>query len=145
MTSSNAVAPRRSARIVLICTILYWCILFAATHVPGPRLPPIPVTDKTAHTISYALLATGLFLSLHRRGRRAPSQIAVIVLGTLLLYGAIDELSQIPVHRSCEMADWNADAAGAGMAVVLMTAALTWRENRRGPLATRRGFDILPK
>ena len=135
----------RSARIVWIVTILYWCLLFAATHLPGPRLPPIPVTDKTAHQISYFLLGVCLFSTLHLRRRRVPSQIAVIVLGTLLAYGAIDEWTQIPVHRSCEMADWNADAAGTGVSVLLCTLVITWRESRRSPTGPRRGFEVIPK
>lgn len=111
----------RAARICWVLTILYWCGLFGLTHLPAPRLPYIPVTDKTAHTVSYSLLAAGLFTALYLGGRRRPTEIAILVLGTLLAYGAIDEWTQIPVGRSCEMADWNADAAGAAMTVVLAT------------------------
>ena len=44
----------------------------------------------------------------------------MLTLSILLLYGVFDELTQIPVGRSCEVADFYADVAGAAVAVVLM-------------------------
>lgn len=96
--------------------MLYWCALFTATHIPAPRLPPIPVTDKTAHFVSYGLLAIALSVSFVLSRRKHP---AVLVLGIMLSYGAIDEWTQIPVHRSCEIADWYADGAGSAAGVVV--------------------------
>ena len=106
---------RRLARICLALTIAYWCGLFIVTHIPAPRLPHIPVTDKTAHVVAYALLALGLSVSLSLSGR--PNN-AVLVLATLMAYAAIDELLQIPVNRSSEVADWYADVAGTAVGVV---------------------------
>jgi VanZ family protein len=106
----------RTARICWALTAVYWLGLFIITHIPAPRLPYVPVTDKTAHFVSYALLAIALSISLTLSGR---SNVAVIVLALLLLYGAIDEWLQIPVNRSCELADWYADAAGAAAGVVI--------------------------
>src|SRR5262249_5653508 len=98
--------------------------LFAATHVPAYRLPIVPVTDKTIHTVSYGLLAIALMVTLHLRGKLTAGT-GITVLAILLAYGAIDEWTQIPVGRSCELADWYADAAGAAVAVVCVT--LAWR------------------
>lgn len=116
----------RLARIAPWLTALYWIALFAATHVPAYRLPPVPVTDKTAHTVTYGLLAIALMVTLHLRGR-LNGGTGITVLAILLAYGAIDEWTQIPVGRSCELADWFADAAGAATAVVLVTLALRMR------------------
>jgi VanZ family protein len=104
-----------------VLTIVYWCGLFGLTHLPAPQLPKIPVTDKTAHALTYGGLAMGLFVSMFLSKRRRASDVAILVLGIMLAYGAIDEWTQIPVGRSCEMADWFADAAGSSVAVVVGT------------------------
>ena len=120
---------RATARLCWGVTIVYWIVLFGATHLPAPRLPHVPVKDRTAHFVGYALLAAGLMLSL-RAGGRLKSGSAVTVLAILLVYGAIDEWTQaLPfVNRSCELADWHADAAGAAVAVVLTSLILRKRE-----------------
>jgi VanZ family protein len=114
----------RGARICWVFTIVYWCGLFALTHIPAPRLPVVPITDKSAHFISYGTLATALFLSIRFSSNKTAPRIAIIVLTILLAYGAIDEWTQLLVNRSCEMADWHADVSGATLAVVLLTMLL---------------------
>jgi len=131
--SDGAAAPRALVRLARVCwglTIVYWAGLFFVTHLPLPKLPYVPVTDKTAHLVSYFLLACALMVSLtlSRRSRWRADDPAVLVLVMLMLYGAIDEISQIPVGRSCEMADWCADIAGAAAGVVLVSLATRrWR------------------
>jgi VanZ family protein len=114
----------RAARVCWVLTIIYWCGLFGLTHLPVPRLPIVPIKDKTAHFVSYGVLATALFLSIRFSTDRPPARIAITVLAILLIYGAIDEWTQLLVNRTCEMADWHADASGAAVAVVLMTLLL---------------------
>jgi VanZ family protein len=104
-------------------TILWWLTMFAGTHIPAPRLPRVPVNDKTIHTVMYGLLAASLMVSLHLSDKLKPGT-GITVLAILLAYGAIDEWTQILVNRSCELADWHADAAGAGVAVVVVTLIL---------------------
>jgi VanZ family protein len=121
-------------RIAWWMTITYWVALFAATHIPAYKLPRVSVNDKTIHTVCYGLLAIALMISLHLRGR-LNAGTGITVLAILLAYGAIDEWSQIPVGRSCELADWYADAAGAGVGVVMVTLLLRrggWRMEDRG-------------
>jgi VanZ family protein len=116
----------RLTRLCFALTIVYWCALFIATHIPAERLPYVPVTDKTVHFVSYGVLALALFVSLSVARGRAQAELAVTVLGVCLAYGAVDEWLQIPVHRSCELADWYADVAGAATAVVLATLVTRW-------------------
>ena len=120
---------RATARLCWGVTIVYWIALFAGTHIPAPRLPPVRINDKTIHFVSYAVLAAGLMLSLRVSGRLT-STSAVTVLAILLAYGAADEWTQaLPfINRSCEIADWHADAAGAAVAVVLTSWVLRKRE-----------------
>ena len=114
----------RAARICWVLTIVYWCGLFALTHLPAVKLPVVPIKDKTAHFISYGVLATALFLSIRFSTQKSAPRIAITVLTILLAYGALDEWTQLLVNRSCEMADWYADVSGASVAVVLMTLLL---------------------
>ena len=109
--------------------IVYWIGLFVLTHIPGTRLPPVRVSDKTLHTVSYAVLAAAMMVCLRVIGRLSAAS-AIAVLGIVLAYAAFDELTQaLPfIHRSCELADWNADAAGAAVAVVIGSLAMKKRE-----------------
>jgi VanZ family protein len=120
---------RPVARLCWGLTLLYWLALFAGTHIPAPKLPPVRVNDKTIHFVGYALLAGAILISLRASGRlRATS--GVTVLAILLAYAAIDEWTQaLPlVNRSCDIADWHADAAGAACAVVIGSWILRKRE-----------------
>ena len=120
---------RLAARIAWLLVAIYWATIFIATHIPAPKLPYVPVTDKTAHFISYFLLAAGISIAMMLQHRKS---IPVTVLAIALAYGAIDEWTQIPVNRSCELADWYADAAGASCAVVLVSAFSLARYSGRG-------------
>ena len=115
---------RLAARIAWICVAIYWATIYIATHIPAPKLPYIPVTDKTAHFVSYFLLSAGISIAMMLQHRR---NIPVTVLAIALAYGAIDEWTQIPVNRSCELADWYADAAGASSAVVITSILFSRR------------------
>jgi VanZ family protein len=46
------------------------------------------------------------------------------------LYGAIDELLQVPVGRSCEVLDWCADAIGAAGGVIVAAIVTRFRRAR---------------
>ena len=101
-------------------TGVYWCGIFVMTHLPPADVPSTGVSDKTEHFGAYGLLGGALYLALwatwpHRRG------IPLIVLAVGLAYGAVDEWLQIPVGRSCECADWCADATGLVIAVGAMS------------------------
>ena len=122
-SDSSFPPPRLVVRLVPWATGAYWLVLFGATHVPAYALPKVPVSDKIEHLVCYGLLATLLMLTFHVRGK-FHAGTGITVLALLLAYGAIDEWTQIPVGRSCELADWYADAAGSGVAVVLMTFVL---------------------
>jgi VanZ family protein len=90
----------------------FWLSMFIGTHIP--RIPSAleEVSDKTLHFLSYSGLAFLLALAAASWGkmslRRAP-----LLLGVLATYGALDELSQIPVHRDASVWDWTADLGGS--------------------------------
>jgi VanZ family protein len=119
----------RVSRLCWGLTIVYWLVLFAGTHIPPRELPRVHVNDKLIHFVGYALLAGAILVSLKASGRlRASSGITVLAI--LLAYGAIDEWTQaLPfINRTCDIADWHADAAGAATAVVITSSILGKRE-----------------
>jgi VanZ family protein len=119
----------RKARALWIVTIGYWLILFTLTHIPGEKLPHVPLSDKTEHLTGYGTLATLLYFSLWR-SKPHLSNIGIVVLGIGMMYGAVDEWIQaIPfIHRDCDLLDWYADTTGLAIAVIVLTAFRALRD-----------------
>jgi VanZ family protein len=98
-------------------------ILFTLTHIPGERLPHVPLSDKTEHLTGYGTLGGLLFCSLWL-SRPWMQNLGILVLAIGMVYGAIDEWTQaIPfIHRDCSLLDWYADTTGLAIAVIVLTA-----------------------
>lgn len=111
--------PNRRVLGVILC--VYWVSMFLGTHVdiepPGPDLPD---SDKVMHFLGYCGLATLLSLWVAFSTRLTLRTVVAILL-TIGVYGAIDELLQIPVGRNCDAWDWVADMLGASLGVSLVT------------------------
>jgi hypothetical protein len=108
--------------------VLQMALIFAASSIPNLGQLPGGISDKSGHSIGYALLA-GLFLRAFARGRlrdvtwRRTS--AAIIVATL--YGVSDEFHQVFVPgRTADRYDVLADCIGAtvGVAVGWLAAAL---------------------
>lgn len=112
---------------VLLLFIGYWMALTFGTHIPRlPRVVDVNFFDKVLHFVAYAGLAFGACLA-WRMQRPRYASLSWRHYGVILLvftgYGAIDELTQPYVGRSCELADWIADTAGVlfGMTLFVMS------------------------
>jgi VanZ family protein len=116
------VAQRVAGKLVWTVTILYWCGIFYLTHLPGPKVPVVPISDKIEHYLAFGTLGGLLFLSFWV-GKASRRELAFRVLFIGMCYGAFDELTQaLPfVHRDCNFLDWCADVAGVSTAIVAMT------------------------
>ena len=95
--------------------MLQLAIIFAASSIPNLRQLPGNISDKSGHSIGYALLA-GLLLRALAGGRLEgvtwKRMLAAIVLSTL--YGVSDEFHQLFVPgRSADPYDVLADGVGA--------------------------------
>ena len=119
----------RLRRFAWFITILLWAASFYGTHLPAPRLPVVAVQDKTIHFIAFFGVGVALFWAM-RLAKPARRELGATVLGILLVYAAIDEWTQPLAGRSCELADWYADAAGAAAAVVVCSAVVWIRGAR---------------
>ena len=111
---------RRNALLWLGALAAYWVALFASTHLPDTAVSgPVFDYDKLAHAGAYGILTTLILVSWRRAGGAPGLGGRLLVASIVLAYGVVDELTQPFVGRQCELADWLADALGAGLAVGL--------------------------
>ena len=128
----------RLKTLALALLVVYWLALVAGTHVPrAPNvLLPKNVSDKLLHLTAYGGLAFLICLNWSLR-RPFTWRQGAIVLALLAGFGALDEVTQIPVGRDCDILDWTADIAGATAGVGLfLLAASVFRlpEQNSGPV-----------
>lgn len=107
----------------------YWLLMFAATHYPKPEQISPQVSDKLLHFAAYAVLTALVVAALAAHGRLGWRWLGWTVLGTAV-YGALDELLQIPVGRHCDFWDWVADMSGVGAVLVLAAGWLALRSRK---------------
>jgi VanZ family protein len=87
--------------------------MFVATHFPVAALPyHVSHVDKLIHCLVYMALAFSVLTSWELTvGQLRPQHyFTVWLVGTL--YGAFDEITQIPVGRHADVNDWFFDIAG---------------------------------
>ena len=123
-------------RLIVPLLALYWLAMFAGTHWPrGPQLG-LGVSDKALHFAAFCGLA--FLLSAANSISRAMSLVSYAgIFGIVLVYGAIDEISQIPVGRDCEWLDFRADVIGACVGLTLFCATHTAIRLACGALVAR--------
>ncbi len=121
-------------RIAVGVLIAAWLAAFVATHIPGPDLPNLEVSDKILHSVGYAGLAALLGIVLIFR--RWPVWPRVLVVFAILsIYGACDELSQPPFQRTADINDWLFDCLGTLVSLCVLETAwwlvrMAWRKKR---------------
>ena len=111
---------RRVARLARFATVLLLLFLFVGTHYPPHAIPrQIAAADKYAHCLAYLSLAISALTSWELTvGMLLPQHyFTVWLLGTL--YGAFDEVTQIPVGRHCDGLDWFSDILGIVLGLIL--------------------------
>jgi VanZ family protein len=115
--------------LVLAC---YWAALFLGTHWPrAHEVLRIGASDKALHFTAYFGLALLVGVNWSLRAKFGWRQRGVALL-LVVVFGALDELTQIPVGRDGSVYDWLADLAGAALGlatcVALTHAIRRWRE-----------------
>lgn len=111
--TQGAIQGWRTARGTLtLALIAYWVAMFIGTHLSHPPKALVGTNDYLLHLMAYTGLAVLLCVNLARDGRLSARHALTVVL-VLATYGALDEWSQIPVGRHCELVDWLNDVAGA--------------------------------
>lgn len=119
-------------RLLLWTLIIAWAGAFLASHVPLPRFPPQMPGDKALHVAGFFVLTSLFLLALasHRLGldRRLPLTVCA-----MMLYGALDEITQPLARRTRDLHDWYADVVGVLLAVAVWeTLLFILQRTRRG-------------
>jgi VanZ family protein len=109
---------RRLASRARTLAVIYLAVLFTATHVPSLPTHGFSLFDKVEHFASYAVLTMLVLVGweLTVGVLQAKHYFAMWLVGTL--YATFDELTQIPVGRSCDVNDWAADILGIVVGLV---------------------------
>jgi VanZ family protein len=110
-----AISPQKMRRALAALLAIYWFSLFLATHLSRvPAAVEAYGSDKWYHFGGYAGLS---FLLVARTAfvRSLSTRVIVGVVAIVALYAGVDEISQIPVGRDADIADWYADVAGAAV------------------------------
>lgn len=116
-------------RLLQVFTTLFWLLALTLTHLPPAEVPKTRFGDKFAHFTVYAVLCMLLYLCLWT-SKRSIWKTAAIVLAIGCIYGAVDELTQPFVGRTCSLNDWYADAGGTLTVVTLFTVVRLIRPTR---------------
>jgi VanZ family protein len=115
--------PVRRSHAATLCKFglaVYWLIIFTGTHIPPSELiVPAEANDKVLHFTAYFLLAFGIALTWQLGSGILNSRHLWIVWIVAIVYGALDEITQIPVHRDCDFWDWTADSCGAAAGILI--------------------------
>lgn len=128
MMSIAGARTHRLRQAALVLLLGYWLAIFAGTHIPSP--PPVlpPDSDKWAHLASYTALAFLVGLNGALRVAWTWRHSTAVVLA-LALWGAVDEFTQIPVGRHCDLRDWFADVIGIVGGLTIFSAVLALRRS----------------
>lgn len=116
-----------SLRIAAILLPLYWLAIFIGTHLPPRTMLQLRTSDKLLHCLAFFglnfLLCWAISTNKTNRFRNV-----WVAIGICTLYAVFDELSQLLVGRSAEVADFAADLVGTilgALTYVSLRAALT--------------------
>ncbi len=117
--------PKKSAtaRLWLALFAGYLLALFTGTHLP-PGVVSLPgdQSDKVLHFSAYAGLAWLLAMAWESSTGQLNGRHLWFAWLAIVSFAAIDEVTQLLVHRDADPLDWLADAAGAavGLCVFLL-------------------------
>ena len=122
-STTNLPRIRRAASLARYGTCLLLLVMFLGTHLPAVMQPTFSLSDKLIHLVAYMALTVSLLASWElTTGILRPQHYFFVWLsGTV--YGAFDELTQIPVGRTCDGFDWLADIAGIAVGLILFRVA----------------------
>jgi VanZ family protein len=106
-------------RIASLCLVGYWLVLFIGTHLPRVRIPSVAGAndDKILHVIAFAGLSFLLSWAIPTKLTDRFRNVRLAALAAIL-YGAFDELTQIPVGRTADWKDLIADIIGACVGII---------------------------
>jgi VanZ family protein len=127
VTDSLMIKSRRQ-KITLILLIIYWSVLFVLAHIPIPQLVcKAGVSDKGLHFLAYLILTFLLWFAIRPNEkvnwRKSVAWYVILIAGG---YGAVDEVIQPLVGRTCDAMDITANMAGILTGLLLFSFFSFW-------------------
>jgi VanZ family protein len=115
-------------RTTIILLSLYWLILFIFAHIPMPKyVEKAGVSDKCLHFLAYLVLTFLLWFSVKPDKKIQWRKAAVWWIFIIVtVYGAVDELVQSLVGRTCDVIDIAANISGIITGLLLFTFFTFW-------------------
>ena len=115
-------------KITVISLVLYWLTLFVLAHIPIPQyVRRAGVSDKSLHFLAYLILTFLLWYAIRPyekvNWRKASVWWVLIILTG---YGAVDEVVQSFVGRTCDAMDIAANLAGILTSLLLFSFFTFW-------------------
>ncbi len=129
----------RLAAAARFATIGLLVVMFIGTHLPSSLNPGITTSDKIIHFWAYLALSFSLLTSWElSSGRLQPLHFFLVWLACTV-YAALDEITQIPVGRTCDGVDWLFDVLGivAGLSLFRILRPLIYRLAMLVPVSSR--------
>ena len=115
-------------KITAVLLVIYWITLFFLAHRPIPQwVYNAHVSDKSIHFIAYLILVFLLWFSVSpvvkvkwRKG------LVWRVVFVMLVYSAVDEVTQGYVERNCDFMDFIVNMLGVFAGLTLLTFMTFW-------------------
>jgi VanZ family protein len=126
--TTNVMSPRLrvAAQIARYATAILLLAMFIGTHLPANLSPGFTVSDKLIHFLAFMILTMCLLTSWELSTGILQPQHYFAVWLFCTLYGAVDEITQIPVGRVCDGLDWLADVGGILVGLILYRLLRPW-------------------
>jgi len=123
---SNNSLLYRHRKLILVIFVLMWIGAFTATHIPNSTIPS-EIRDLghfALHGLGFLGLSSWFILTLAALNV-SPLHRIVVVLLTMMIYGAIDEYTQQFFGRSTDLPDWFIDT-GATIVALVIWESIFW-------------------
>lgn len=115
-------SPVKWKRVCQVALVCFWVLMLIGTHLP-PTSPFLPNEahnmDKLFHSSSYAVLAALLATTWELSAGTLNAGHLFWVWIAVVIWAAIDEITQTAFNRDCSFWDWTADAAGAAVGLAV--------------------------
>jgi VanZ family protein len=120
--SSDTPQKSNDGKIWRVLLTGYWLAIVVATHVP-PNFPGLPGDriDKLVHVAAFAGLAWLLAMAWEQSSGKLTARHLGFAWLVVVLFAAIDEVTQPLVGRLASRSDWLADALGAATGLFVFT------------------------
>ncbi len=117
----------------------FWLALVVSTHVPHVPGLASRGMDKLAHVAAYTVLTALMALNLQLAGGHLTWPHFRWLWIAVVLFGAVDELTQPAFGREASWLDWLADAVGAALGLILFALVRRWDRRRRSHVRAAEG------